>query len=111
MRKQNKKAVNLIAISKNGKPQVGDVLISSFLPFTDRQGPKQRHFSLSQAEGQGSLRQAFMCGCSNKTNENKSKKQFQRGVRIGSSPQHYFGEEHHAVKYFTKISSGVGTVF
>ena len=109
MRKQNKKAVNLIAISKNGKPQVGDVLISAFLPFTDGQGREQRHFSLSQAEGQGSLRQAFMCDCSNKTNENKSKKQFQQGVGIGSPPNTILVKS--TMLYFTKISSGVGTVF
>ena len=47
---------------------------------------------------------------SNKSNKNKSKKQFQQGVRIGSSPQHYFGGKHHVVKYFIRISSGVGTV-
>ena len=32
MRKQSKKAFNLEDVSTNGKPQEGDMLISSFLP-------------------------------------------------------------------------------
>ena len=32
MRKQSKKAFNLEDVSTNGKPQAGDMLISSFLP-------------------------------------------------------------------------------
>ena len=34
VRKQSKKAINLANISKNGKPQAGDVFISSFLLYT-----------------------------------------------------------------------------
>ena len=44
VRKQCKKAINLASISKNGKPQAGDMLISSFLPSTGGQGPEQGHF-------------------------------------------------------------------
>ena len=47
MRKQNKKAVNLANISKNGKPQAGDMLISPFLPSTGGQGSEQRYFGLT----------------------------------------------------------------
>ena len=41
VRKQSKKAINLANISYNGKSQAEDVLISSFLPSTIRQGPEQ----------------------------------------------------------------------
>ena len=34
VRKQSKKAINLANVSENGKPQAGDVFISSFLPST-----------------------------------------------------------------------------
>ena len=54
------KAVNLAKLSYNGKPQSGDVAISSFMPSTGGQGFEQRRF-ISQAEGQGSLRQAIVC--------------------------------------------------
>ena len=35
------------------KPQVWDVLFSSFLPSTGGQGSEQRHFSLTQGRGAG----------------------------------------------------------
>ena len=72
MRKQTKKALNLANILENGKPQAGDVLISSFLPSTGGQGSEQRHFN-SQAEGQDSLGQAAMCDYSNKSNREQVK--------------------------------------
>ena len=45
--KQSKKAINLANVSENGKPQAGDVFISSFLPSTGGQGSEQRHFKQS----------------------------------------------------------------
>ena len=66
VRKQSKKAINLANISQNGKPQRGDELISSFLLSTGGQGSEQRH-SNSQAEGQGSLKQAIMYDYNNKS--------------------------------------------
>ena len=44
IRKQSKKSINLASISKGGKPQAGDVLISSFLTSPNRQGSEQRLF-------------------------------------------------------------------
>ena len=70
VRKQSKKAINLA--NKKGKPQGGDELISSFLPSTGGQGSEQRHFN-SQAEGQGSLRQAIMYDYTNKSNREQVK--------------------------------------
>ena len=58
------------------------MFISSFLLSTGGQGSEQRHFN-SQAEGQDSLMQTVVYDYSNK---GKSKKQFQRGVRIGFLP-------------------------
>ena len=84
VRKQSKKAINLA--NKKGKPQGGDELISSFLPFTGGQGSEQRHFN-SQAEGQGSLRQAIMYDYTNKSNREQVKETFQLGVRTGFSLQ------------------------
>ena len=46
VRKQSKKDINLANIL-NGKPQAGDVLISSFLLSTGGQGSQQRHCSLT----------------------------------------------------------------
>ena len=68
MRKQTKKALNLANILENGKPQAGDVFISSFLPSTGGQGSEQRHFN-SQAEGQDSLRQTVLYDYNNKSSE------------------------------------------
>ena len=70
--KPSKMSTNLVNISQNGKPPEGDilVLISSFLPFTDGQGPEQKVLQLnSQAEGQDSPRQTIMCNYNNKSNE------------------------------------------
>ena len=72
MRKQTKKALNLANILENGKPQAGDVLISSFLPSTGGQGSEQRRLN-SRAEGQDSLGQAAMCDYSNKSNREQVK--------------------------------------
>ena len=72
VRKQTKKALNLANILENGKPQAGDVFISSFLPSTGGQGSEQRHFN-SWAEGQDSLGQAAMCDYSNKSNREQIK--------------------------------------
>ena len=47
MKKQSIRAINLANISYNGKPQPGNVLISSFLPSTSGQDSEQRHFSLT----------------------------------------------------------------
>ena len=47
MRKQMKKAINLANISYKGKPQAGDMLVSSFLPSTGGQGSEQRQFSVT----------------------------------------------------------------
>ena len=58
------------------------MFISSFLLSTGGQGSEQRHFN-SQAEGQDSLMQTVVHDYNNKS---KSKKQFQRGVRIGFLP-------------------------
>ena len=63
------------------------MFISSFLPSTGGQGSEQRHFN-SQAEGQDSLRQAIMYDHNNKS---KSEKQFQHGIRIDFSMQHFQG--------------------
>ena len=67
VRKQSKKAINLANISLNGKPQAGDVFISSFLLYTGGQGSEQRHFN-SQAEGQDSLIQTILYDYNNKSN-------------------------------------------
>ena len=67
VRKQGKTAINLVNISQNGKPQAGDVFISSFLPAVYRWTGEQRHFN-NQVEGQGSLRQAIMYDYNNKSN-------------------------------------------
>ena len=72
VRKQSKKAMNLSNISQNGKPQAGDVFISSFLPFTSGQGSEQRHFN-NQAEGQDSLRQTILYDYNNKRNPRQVK--------------------------------------
>ena len=42
-----KKAINLANISYKGKPQAGDMLVSSFLPSTGAQGSEQRQFSVT----------------------------------------------------------------
>ena len=55
MRKQSKKAITFASISQNGKPQAGDVLISSFLPSTGGQGSEQSHLK-QLGRGQDSLR-------------------------------------------------------
>ena len=82
---QSKKAMKLANISYSGKPQAGDVLISSFLPSTGGPGPEPRLFK-SQAEGQGSLRQTILYDYNNKARKSKSKKQFQHKVKIGFLP-------------------------
>ena len=65
MRKQTKKSLNLANILENGKPQAGDVLISSFLPSTGGQGSEQKHFN-SQAEGQAIMTEAGQYDYNNK---------------------------------------------
>ena len=47
VRKQSKKAINLANISQNGKPQAGDVLISSFLTSTSYRALNKGSFSLT----------------------------------------------------------------
>ena len=47
VKKQSQKDVNLANSFKNGKPQAGDMLISSFLPSAGGQGSEQGHFSLT----------------------------------------------------------------
>ena len=69
---QSKKAMKLASISSNGKPQAGDVLISSFLPSTGGRGSEPRLFK-SQAEGQGSLRQPILYDYNNKSKEKQVK--------------------------------------
>ena len=64
------------------------MLISSFLPSTGGQGSEQRHFN-SQAEGQDSLEQDIMYDYNNRSKESKSKEQFQHGVRVDFSLQHF----------------------
>ena len=73
----------ILPISWNGKPQAGDMLISSLLPSTGAQGSEQRHFIVKQ-RGR-ILRQAVLYNYNNKSSKSKSKKQFQHGVRIGFS--------------------------
>ena len=46
--------------------------MASFVPSTGGQGSEQSHFK-SQAEGQGSLRQAILCNYNNKSNEKQVK--------------------------------------
>ena len=53
VRKQSKRAINLTTISEDGKPQAGDVLISSFLPSIGGQSSEQRHLSLQSGGGTG----------------------------------------------------------
>ena len=88
VRKQSKRAINFASISQNGKPQAGDVLISSFLPFTSGQGSEQRHFN-NQAEGQDSLRQTILYDYNNKSNEKLVKETVPRWNRIGFLLQHF----------------------
>ena len=47
VRKQSEKAIHLANISWSGKPQAGDVFISSFLLSAGGQSSEQRHFSLT----------------------------------------------------------------
>ena len=47
VRKQSEKAVTLANISQNGKPQAGDVLLSSFLTSMSYRAPNKGSFSLT----------------------------------------------------------------
>ena len=83
VRKQSEKAINVANISQNGKPQAGNVLISSFLPSTGGQGSEQSHFKqLGRGAGFSEVRPFFMITIT-KVTKSKSYKQFQHGVRIG----------------------------
>ena len=83
VRKQSEKAINFANISQNGKPQAGNVLISSFLPSTGGQGSEQSHFKqLGRGAGFSEVRPFCMITIT-KATKSKSYKQFQHGVRIG----------------------------
>lgn len=73
MRKWSKKAINLANISRNGTSQAGDVLIPSFRPSTGGVGSEQGTLVYSQAEGQGSPRQAILYDHSNNSNAKQVK--------------------------------------
>ena len=68
VRKWSKKAINLANIPRNGTSQAGHVLIPSSRPSTGGAGSGQGSLVYSQAEGQGSLRQAILYDHSNKSN-------------------------------------------
>ena len=74
MRKWSKKAINLASIPRNGTSQAGHVLIPSFRPSTGGAGSGQGSLVYSQAEGQGSLRQAILYDHSNKSNAKPSQR-------------------------------------
>ena len=83
VRKQSKKEINFANISQDGKPQAGNVLISSFLPSTGGQGSEQSHLKqLGRGAGFSEARPFCMITIT-KATKSKSYKQFQHGVRIG----------------------------
>ena len=84
MRKQTKKSLNLANILENGKPQAGDVLISSFLPSTGGQGSEKGALTVRQ-RGRTLWGRPLCVIIVTKVTESQSKTQFQRGVRTGYS--------------------------